>query len=168
MAGKKDKAGKAKKAAPDAEGRVVLATNRRARRTYVIEAKIEAGLMLKGSEVKSLRTTSPTIAEGFARIKGRDLYLEAVHIQPLPQASYQNHEPVRSRKCLVHKKELTRIIHLLEAEGATMIPLQIYFKGPHIKVELGVARGRRKADKREYEKAKDDRREMRDAKQRHR
>jgi SsrA-binding protein len=160
MARKKDKKNVGRSASAE-DGRRVLATNRRARRNYVVEARIEAGLVLTGSEVKSLRSTSPTIAEGYARIKGGELYLEGVHIQPLPQASYLNHDPVRSRKCLVHKKELAKIIRLLEAQGATMIPLQMYFKGPRIKVELGIARGRRKADKREYEKAKADRREMR-------
>ncbi|MDF1700723.1 MAG: SsrA-binding protein, partial [Planctomycetota bacterium] len=116
------------------------------------------------SEVKSLRQSTPTIAEGYARIKDGELWLEGVNILPLPQASYHNHEPTRSRKCLVHKKELTKIIHQLDAKGATLVPLQMYFLGSRVKIELGLGHGRRKGDKREYEKAKADRREIREAK----
>ncbi len=160
MARKKDKR---KKAKDDGEGRTILATNRRAHRNYVIGVKVEAGLVLRGSEVKSLREQTPTIAEGYARMKGDELWLEGVNILPLKQASYLNHEPTRSRKCLLHKKELRKVKTMLEADGATMVPLQLYFKGPHVKVELGIGKGRRKGDKREYEKAKSARREIRDA-----
>ncbi len=160
MARKKDKRGKDRK--PDeGSGRIVLATNRRARRNYVIEAKIEAGLVLLGSEVKSLRTTTPTIAEGYARFRGEALWLYGVHILPLPQASYLNHEPARPRKCLLHKRELRKLKHRLEAKGQTLVALQMYFLGPRVKVELGVARGRRKGDKRSHEREKDDKKRMR-------
>ena len=97
MARKKDKRKKDRK--PDeGTGRVVLATNRRARRNFVIESPIEAGLVLLGSEVKSLRTTTPTIAEGYARFRGEELWLYGVHILPLAQASHFNHEPARPRQ----------------------------------------------------------------------
>ena len=163
MARKKGKQKKGEAAVSKDGERVVLATNRRAFRNYVIEVKVEAGLALRGSEVKSLRLQTPTIAEGYARMRGDELWLEGVNILPLPQASYHNHEPTRGRKCLLHKRELRKVKTLLEAQGATMVPLQLYFKGPYVKVELGIGRGRRKADKREHEKAKSARREMRDA-----
>jgi len=162
MARKKDKAAKDPKSA-DGAARIVLATNRRARRNFVVEATVEAGLMLLGSEVKSLRTNTPTIAEGYARFRGDDLWLYGVHILPLAQASYNNHEPDRPRKCLLHKRELQKLRQRLEAQGQTLIPLQMYFKGPRVKVELGLAHGRRKGDKREYEREKDDRKRMREA-----
>jgi SsrA-binding protein len=163
MARKKDPRRTARKGTPEPDDRVVLATNRRARWLYVIEQTFEAGLVLRGSEVKSLRTTPPSLAEGYARLKGGELWLEGVHVHPLPQAGTFNHEPLRPRKCLLHRRELRRLAHLLETRGATVVPLQIYFKGPRVKVELGVGRGRRKADKREHERAKADRREMREA-----
>ena len=142
----------------------VIAENRRARFDYAIEDDLECGIILQGSEVKSLRVQTPTIAEGYARMKGEELFLEGINILPLKQASYQNHEPTRSRKCLLHKKELRKVKTLLEAQGATMVPLQLYFKGPYVKVELGIGKGRRKGDKREYEKAKSAKREIREAK----
>lgn len=163
MARRKDKGKKAGMDAASGEERVVLATNRRARRNFVIGAKIEAGLVLLGSEVKSLRVSTPTIAEGYARMKGGALWLFGVHILPLPQASYRNHEPTRPRKCLVHKRELRKLEAQLEAKGKTIVPLSMYFKGPRVKVELGVGSGRRKGDKRAHEREKEDRRRIRDA-----
>ena len=161
MAGRSTRSKKDKKKAADDAGRVLLASNRRARRNYVIESVIEAGLALKGSEVKSLRLQTPTITDGYARILGGELWLYGVHIHPLQQASYQNHEPLRRRKCLVHKRELRKIEGLLQDTGRTCVALSMYFKGPHVKVELGLGRGRRKADKRQHEREKEDRRSMR-------
>ncbi len=161
MARKKDKRKKAPLTSPEGDEILVLATNRRARRNYVIESTIEVGLVLLGSEVKSLRLNTPTISEGYARIKREELWLDGVGILPLPQASYRNHEPTRARKCLLHKRELRKITHALEAKGFTLVPLQMYFKGRRVKMELGLGQGRRKGDKRAYEKAKDDFRQMR-------
>lgn len=164
MARKKGKQKKTEAAVSKDGERIVLATNRRAFRNYVIDIKVEAGLVLLGSEVKSLRLQTPTIAEGYARMRGEELFVEGINILPLQQASYRNHEPTRSRKCLLHKKELRKVKTLLEAQGATMVPLQLYFKGPYVKIELGIGKGRRKGDKREYEKAKSAKREIREAK----
>ena len=141
--------------------RRVLATNRKARHTYVIESTLEAGLQLVGSEVKSLREQSPTITDGYARIQGHELWLHGVHIPTLKQAARFGHEPVRPRKCLVHKPELNKLARALEAEGRTLVALSLYFKGMHVKVELGLGRGRRKVDKRNREREKDDRRQIR-------
>ncbi len=142
---------------------VVRATNRRAFRNYVIEDKVEAGLVLTGSEVKSLRVSTPTLTEGYARFEGEELWLHNVHIHPLPQASYFNHEPTRKRKCLMYKRELRKLKLRLEAKGATIVPLSLYFKGTRVKVELGIGRGRRKGDRRQADRDKEDRRKIRDA-----
>ena len=163
MSRKRSRKKRAAKKEAKSDGRVIKASNRRAFRNYVIELKIEAGLVLKGSEVKSLRMTTPTLTEGYARIDGDELWLHGVHIPPLPQASYLNHEPTRKRKCLLHKRELQKVAAQLEAEGWTCVPLSLYFKGPRVKVELGLGRGRRKADKRGHEREKEDRRRIRDA-----
>ena len=141
----------------------VIASNRRARHDYVIVAVVEAGLMLVGSEVKSLRTQGATITEGYARFEDGGLWLQAVHIPPLPQASYLNHEPTRPRKCLVHRREAQKLMTYLESKGTTLVPLSLYFKGHRVKVELGVGQGRKKGDKRAAEREKDDRRRMREA-----
>jgi SsrA-binding protein len=138
-----------------------IATNRKARHDYVIEGVLEAGLVLKGSEVKSLRGNGATIAEGYARLQDGALWLFGVHVPPLPQASYQNHEPTRPRKCLVHNRELKKLRERLEQEGRTLVPLSLYFKGVRVKVELGLARGRKKEDKRAAEREKEDRKRMR-------
>lgn len=142
--------------------RVVLATNRRARRNYVIHQTIEAGLILLGSEVKSLRMTTPTLTEGFAKFRGDRLWLCGIFISPLPQASYLNHEPVRDRECLIKRRERKKLRHSLEAKGMTLVPLSMYFLGSRVKIELGVGKGRVKGDRRAYDKEKEDKKRMRD------
>lgn len=143
--------------------RVVLATNRRARHTYQIQSSIEAGLVLVGSEVRSLRGGKANIAEGYAQFRDGDLWLLNVHIQPLAQAATFGHEPLRPRKCLLHRAELHKLHAALEAPGATVVPLSLYFLGGRVKVELGLALGRRKGDRREREKEKEARRDIREA-----
>jgi SsrA-binding protein len=143
--------------------RRLIASNRRAHHDYRIEKTIEAGLLLVGSEVKSLRTSGATLAEAFARIEDGELWLERMHVPPLPQASYQNHDPTRRRKCLVHRRELEKLTGLLQQGGRTLVPLSLYFLGHRIKVELGLGLSRQKADRREAERAKEGRREARAA-----
>ena len=153
---------KAKTQAQTAEtGIRPIASNRKARYDYELMAKLEAGLALLGSEVKSLRVNGADIRDGYARIEQDELYLHGVHIPPLAQASYQNHEPLRKRKCLVHKRELRKIQDALEAKGLTMVPLSLYFKGVRVKIELAVARGRRKGDHRSADREKEERKRMR-------
>ncbi len=154
---------KSSPASDEKGGRRVLATNRRARHDYLLLGKVEAGLVLQGSEVRSLRQNGATIREGYARLRDDELWLHGVHIPPLSQAASFGHEPDRPRKCLVHRRELRTIEEGLEAAGTTMIPLSLYFKGVRVKVELALAQGRRKADHRAREREKDDRRRMRDA-----
>lgn len=148
----------------DARGptRRVLATHRRARHDYHLDEIFEAGLVLKGSEVKSLRGATPSLAEGYARLDGSRLWLHGMHIPPLPQAALQNHEPTRPRECLLHKRELKKLAARLAVEGTTIVPLELYFKGPRVKVSLALARGRRKGDRRAREREKEDRRRIRE------
>jgi SsrA-binding protein len=127
----------------------ILATNRKARHDYALSHVVEAGLMLKGSEVKSLRETPPSLQDGYARIEGGEMWLYGVHIAPLAQASYQNHEPRRKRKCLLHTREIRKVEALTQGQGTTIVPLSIYFLGSHVKVELGIGKGKRFYDKRE-------------------
>jgi SsrA-binding protein len=149
-------------AAKERAERRVIASNRRARHDYEILSHLEAGLILLGSEVKSLRTNGATLAEGFARVDRGELWLHQVTIPQLPQASYLNHESQRSRKCLVHRRELQKLETALEAEGLTVVPLSLYFLGHRVKVELGVGRGRKKGDRRQAEREKEDRRRIRE------
>ena len=144
-------------------GTKVVASNRKARRNYEILDTIEAGLVLRGSEVKSLRQNGATIVEGYAKLEQGELWLYGVHVPPLKQASYLGHEPTRKRKCLVHRRELRKLEDRLAVDGTTLLPLSLYFKGVRAKVELGVGRGRRKADRREREKELEARRTIRSA-----
>jgi SsrA-binding protein len=163
MGARSSRPSKPAKGSASQSDRVVKATNRRARRNYVIEDTVEAGLVLTGSEVKSLRNATPTLTEGFARIERDELWLYGVHIPPLPQASYLNHEPVRRRKCLMHRRELRKLAAQLDAKGKTLVPLSLYFKGTRVKVELGLGRGRQKGDKRAHEREKEDRKRIRES-----
>jgi SsrA-binding protein len=142
--------------------RRLIASNRRGRHDYLIEKTIEAGLALVGSEVKSLRGGSASLAEAYAHFENGELWLERMHIPPLPQASYQNHDPLRKRKCLVHKREAAKLEGLLAQGHRTLVPLSLYFLGHRIKVELGVGLSRTKGDRREIEKEKEARKQIRD------
>ncbi|MCC7138347.1 MAG: SsrA-binding protein SmpB [Planctomycetes bacterium] len=136
-------------AAKKPPSKTILATNRKARHDYAFSYVVEAGLVLLGSEVKSLRTAAASLQDGYARVDDDEVWLYGVHVPPLPQASYRNHEPRRKRKCLLHLREIRKLAGLLEGEGTTMIPLSLYFLGSRVKVELGVGRGKRQFDKRE-------------------
>ena len=138
--------------------------NRRALHEYFIEAKIECGIVLVGSEVKALRNGKASLQEAFARVDNGELVLYACHIDPYDQASYLNHLPTRERKLLVHRREIKKLADMTREKGTTLIPLAIYFKGGKVKVELGVAKGKQQHDKRqtirEKEQARDVRRAM--------
>jgi SsrA-binding protein len=138
------------------DGTKVIADNRKARYAYAIDNTLEAGLMLTGSEVKSLRTGKATIGESYAFAKDGELYLVNAYIPEYTQASRFNHEPKRMRKLLVHKKEASRLAMAIQREGMTLIPLKLYFNPKGIaKIELGVAKGKKLHDKRETEKNRD-------------
>jgi SsrA-binding protein len=143
----------ARKADPEKK---VVADNRKARFSYAIEDTLEAGLMLYGSEVKSLRNGRSTIAESYAYAKDGELFLVNAYIPEYTQASRFNHEPRRQRKLLVHKREAVKLAAAIQREGMTLIPLRLYFnpKGT-AKIELGIAKGKKLHDKRETEKQRD-------------
>lgn len=139
-----------------ASAKRLVAQNRRARHNYVIEETLEAGVMLTGTEVKSLRQGRCSIAESYADAQDGELYLLNAHIPPYGPAGRFGHEPRRPRKLLVHRRELARLIGQVQREGYTLVPLSIYFNERGIaKVEIGLARGKRKVDKRETEKKRD-------------
>lgn len=139
-----------------AGARQLIAQNRRARHDYLIEETFEAGLLLTGTEVKSLRASRCSLGEAYAADQGGELHLLNAHISPYGPASRFNHEPKRPRKLLVHKREADRLLGLIRRGGYTLVPLSIYFNERGIaKIELGLARGKKKADKRETEKARD-------------
>ncbi|MFT3788652.1 MAG: SsrA-binding protein SmpB [Tepidisphaeraceae bacterium] len=124
--------------------------NRRALHDYFIDSKLECGIALQGSEVKSLRQGTAQLAEGWAQIEGRELILHGCHIEPYRQASIAyNHEPRRPRKLLVHRREIKRLQDEMSQGGYTLIPLAVYFKEGRAKVELGLARGKKSHDKRD-------------------
>jgi SsrA-binding protein len=138
------------------DGTKIIADNRKARFAYAIDDTLEAGLMLTGSEVKSLRTGKATIAESYAFAKDGELFLVNAYIPEYTQASRFNHEPKRTRKLLVHKKEASRLSMAIRREGMTLIPLRLYFNPKGIaKIQLGVAKGKKLHDKRETEKQRD-------------
>ncbi|MBV9332153.1 MAG: SsrA-binding protein SmpB [Alphaproteobacteria bacterium] len=138
------------------EDRKIVADNRKARHTYAIESSFEAGLILMGSEVKSLRTGKVTIGESYAQAKDGEIFLVNAYIPEYGMANRFNHEPRRVRKVLVHKREARRLAAAVQREGMTLVPLRLYFNRKGIaKIELGIARGKKLHDKRETEKARD-------------
>jgi SsrA-binding protein len=130
-------------------GRKVIATNRKARHDYAIEDVFEAGVMLTGTEVKSLRLGRASLVDGFATIDDGEIYLRNVHIPEYAQGSWTNHEPRRTRKLLLHKSEIERLIGKTKESGLTLVPLSLYFSSGKVKVELALARGKRSYDKRQ-------------------
>lgn len=142
--------------APKRESRKLVAENRKARYNYEIEDKIEAGLVLTGSEVKSLRAGKATIAESYASSEGGELFLINAHIAEYHGASREGHAPTRPRKLLLHKREMGRLLGAIQRDGMTLIPLRLYFNDRGIaKIQLGLGRGKKLHDKRQSEKKRD-------------
>ncbi|KPK38009.1 MAG: SsrA-binding protein, partial [Omnitrophica WOR_2 bacterium SM23_29] len=127
----------------------LIATNREARHNYHILESVEAGIELKGAEVKSLREHRANLKDSFARVEGNEIYLYNMHISPYPQAGRFNPEPKRRRKLLLHKTEIKRLFGQLTQKGLTLVPLMLYFKRGFAKVELALAKGKKLYDKRE-------------------
>ena len=136
-------------ATPGAQDRKVIARNRRARHDYQIEEVVEAGLVLTGTEVKSLRAGRASLTDGFASITDGEMWLQGVHIPEYAQGTWTNHEPRRPRKLLLHRKEIDRLASKIAERGLTLVPLSLYFSGGRVKVELALARGKRTYDKRQ-------------------
>lgn len=139
-----------------------IVTNRKARFEFEILDKIEAGIVLRGTEVKSVRAGKISLQESYAAARGSELWLEGCTIQPYEQGNINNHEPTRPRKLLLHKQELEKIIRRVAEKGLTLVPLAVYFKGPNLKVEIGIARGKKLYDKRETIKKRDTERRLRE------
>ena len=144
---------------PKEQGQKVVATNRKARHDYTIEDTYEAGLVLTGTEVKSLREGKASLVDGYAFIDGGEAWLDAVHIPEWGSGSWTNHATRRKRKLLLHKQQIIKISHKTKEGGYTLIPLSIYFSEGRAKVELAVAKGKREYDKRQALRERQDKRE---------
>jgi SsrA-binding protein len=138
----------------------VISTNRKANFEYEILDRYEAGISLKGTEVKSLREGKANLTEAYALVKNGEVWLQNFHINEYKYGNIHNHDPIRQRKLLFHKKEINKIKSSLEEKGLTFIPLKIYFKGSYVKVEMGIGRGKKLYDKRESIKKRDVERRM--------
>jgi len=137
-----------------------VATNRKAYRDYEIEEEYEAGMVLKGTEVKSLRQGRCSLKDGYARVTDGEVYLHNVHIARYEQGNRENHEPRRKRKLLLKKSEINRLIGKTAQSGYTLVPLKVYFKAGYAKVLLGLGKGKREYDKRQKIKERDERRRV--------
>jgi SsrA-binding protein len=146
------------------DGRAVrsgdVATNRQARFRYHLLEKFEAGLMLQGSEVKSLRAGKVNLKDSYAVVRDGEVWLHGCHIAPYGPAAGEGHDPERPRKLLLHRKEIERLIGKTAERGLTLVPTRIYFTGPRAKVELALARGKERHDKREAIREREQRREI--------
>ena len=141
------------------EQRVVI-SNRKARHDYFILDTIEPGLVLKGTEVKSLRAGNANLLDSHALVKNGEMWLLGMHISPYKQASFEKHDPRRTRKLLLSKREIRRLLGKVQEKGLTIIPLSIYFKGAYAKVELAIAQGKKSYDKRQALKERDAKRDI--------
>jgi SsrA-binding protein len=138
----------------------IIAENRKARHDYFIEDQYEAGIALKGTEVKSLRQGRANLKDSYAKIKKGDVWVVQMHISPYPFASYDNHDPLRPRKLLLHKYEIKRLYGKINERGYALIPLRLYFRDGKVKVLLGLAKGKRRHDKRETIRRRDEQRDL--------
>ncbi len=138
----------------------VVSRNRKAYHEYHIDEKYEAGVVLTGTEVKSVRHSRINLREGYARVEGGELFLHNVHISTYDQGNRYNHDPLRTRKLLMHRREIDRLYGKLKEKGYTLVPLQVYIKKGLIKIEIGLARGKKLYDKRAALAEKAARREM--------
>jgi len=138
----------------------VVATNRKARHEYLILETYEAGIVLRGSEIKSIRSGQISLAQAYVSIDGKEAWLLNAHIAPYDQASYFNHDPLRQRKLLLHRSEIRKMWENIRQKGTTIIPLRVYIKNGHAKIEIAVAKGKKLYDKRADIAKRDVEREM--------
>ncbi len=148
------------RAAPAADGRKVVASNRKARHDYDRLESVECGIVLTGSEVKSLRAGQVVLKDAYAEIRGAEMWLLSLHIAPYQFARGGGHDPERPRKLLLHRREIERLIGKVNEQGLTLIPMSIYFAHGLAKVEIALARGRRTYDKRQAIREREEKREM--------
>ena len=138
----------------------IICKNRKAFFNFEIEDTFEVGICLMGSEVKSLRDGKANLSDSYGKIRNGEIFLVDCHISPYSQANRENHEPLRERKLLLHKREIKKLTGKVAERGYSLIPLRMYFKNGKVKVEMGLARGKKNYDKRESIKKKDQRREL--------
>jgi len=138
----------------------IVAENKKARFDFMIEDAFEAGMVLQGSEVKSIRAGQISLKDSYVAMVGNELYLQKAHISVYKPSSYNNHEPERRRKLLLNRTEIDRIERAISEKGYTCVPLKVYFKSGRVKVEIALARGKRHGDKRESIKSRDVSREL--------
>ena len=143
-----------------AEERHTVTVNRQAYHDYFVDETIEAGLALTGTEVKSIRAGHVNLRGAYARVKQNEVWLEGMHIAPYEQGTYMNHEPMRPRKLLLHRRQIERLVTRTQAKGLTLVPLRLYFAHNLVKVEVGLCRGKKLYDKRESIAKRDADREM--------
>ncbi|SRR6266545_2611331 len=141
-------------------GEKLICNNKKAYHDYFIEEKFEAGMILQGTEVKSLRMGRATMGDSFAMVKGGEAFLHNLHISPYDFGNRENHDPERMRKLLLHKKEIVKLFSKVREQGYSIVPLRLYFKDGLVKVEMGLAKGKKLYDKREDMKEKDHKRDM--------
>ncbi|MDD7943545.1 SsrA-binding protein SmpB [Microbacterium sp. NE2HP2] len=144
---------------PKEQGEKLVASNKRARHDYAIEKTYEAGLVLTGTEVKSLRQGRANLTDGYAYIDNGQAYLDAVHIPEYSQGHWTNHATKRTRKLLLHKEEIIKLSYAVSAGGYTLVPLRLYFSDGRAKVEIAVAKGKREFEKRQTIREREDKRE---------
>ena len=137
----------------------IVATNRKASHEFFLQERLEAGIVLQGSEIKSIRAGQISLAEAYIRIEEDEAWLENAHIAPYEQASIFNHEPRRTRKLLLHRKEIYRLFNQVRQKGVTIVPLKVYLKQGRAKVEIAVAKGKKLYDKRQAIAKRDAQRE---------
>ena len=137
-----------------------IALNRRARHDYAVEQTIEAGIVLTGSEIKSIRAGRVNLAEAYARIERGEAWLAGAHIAPYEQGNRNNHEPTRTRKLLLHRDQIAELVGRTQAKGQTLVPLRLYLRDGRAKLEIGVGRGKKTHDKRRTIAERDMRREL--------
>lgn len=138
----------------------VVTTNRQAYHDYFVEETYEAGLELRGTEVKSIRAGHVNLRGAYARLKDGEVWLEGAHIAEYEQGTYMNHDPLRPRRLLLHRREIDRLVGKVQAKGLTLVPLKLYFKRNRVKVEVGLCRGKKLYDKREAIKERETAREL--------
>ncbi|OLD51744.1 MAG: SsrA-binding protein SmpB [Chloroflexi bacterium] len=144
----------------DAERTIVLADNRKARFDYHIEDSLEAGIALQGTEIKSLRAGHANLRDGYARVEKGEVWLRNVHIAPWANAAHDNHDPLRPRKLLLHREQIGQLAGAVSQKGYTLVPLRVYIRKGRAKIELGLARGKKRYDKRQAIKEREHIREM--------
>jgi SsrA-binding protein len=144
---------------PDKNAKRMIANNKKARHDYFLDEFYEAGIELVGTEVKSLRAGRCSIKESFIEIKDGEVFIIQMHIPPYEQGNIFNRDPLRKRKLLLHKQEINKLLGKIKTKGYTLVPVEIYFKGPRVKVEIALARGKKLYDKRRDIADKDQKRE---------